>query len=177
MKKCLIKDQIDKKRFYIILMLGAKKMKRILLLFISSVFILLSMSIAVCELNKPLSDGMPTYEEFEARVKAFPYEATPERVAQIMAGIPKLKKCMNKKTIKELLGVPDYSRLSYGPKGPGEKWRGSSWTYYLSTRSNLVNIDDPCIQIFFNTFNQAHWIAPSNIKNAKEIGSPKDKCP
>ena len=151
-------------------------MKRNTLILVTSIFILLITNAALCQPNKPVSDNMPSYEEFAANVNAYPYVASSERVAKITAGIPHLEKCMDKTSIEELLGKPDYSRLSYGPKGPREKWLGSSWTYYMFKESDSTNNNDPSVQVFFDTSGKAHWIVLQNINGAHEIGSVQDQC-
>jgi hypothetical protein len=151
-------------------------MRRTILFLTLIIFATLQAKIILGQSVKPMPDGMPIYQEFEARIKEYPYIAPSERSVKILAGLPKLKRCMNKASIEALLGVPDYSDINYGPKGPGEHWLGSSWTYYLSKRSTLVNENDPCIQIFFDTDGHAQWIVPRNVKDAYEIGRVGEKC-
>lgn len=119
---------------------------------------------------QPVPDGMPTAEKFEKGIKQYPYSAPPERIAKITTGLTKVERDMTKQQILNLLGQPDYSRLDYGPKGPGEKWLGSSWVYWLSKRDNGINMNDPCVHVFFDTKDRADWIVPSNIHGAHEIG-------
>lgn len=151
-------------------------MRRIILFLTLILFTTLQAKIILGQSVKPLMDGMPTFQEFDARIKEYPYVAPDERSTKILAGLPKLERCMNKASIEALLGMPDFSELNYGPKGPGEHWLGSSWTYYLSKRSTLVNENDPCIQIFFDTGGHVSWIVPRNIKGAHEIGGVGEKC-
>jgi hypothetical protein len=125
---------------------------------------------------KPQGDGMPTYQEFENKIGRYPYSASPERVRRIVAGISKVTHCMTKAQIRALLGEPEYSRLDYGPKGPGEKWLGSDWTFYISKRDSGANLNDPRVEIFFDTHDRAHWIAPTRIEAAHEIGGPSSRC-
>jgi hypothetical protein len=138
--------------------------------------------VAVCLLvflegfAQPVADGMQTYEEFERKITQYPYHAKPKRMAKIISGIVKLRICMDKQQIQSLLGSPDYSRTLYGPKGPGEKWLGTSWMYFLTQESDLVNTNDSTVEVFFDTKNRAHWIVPQQIKEAREIGSFNAKC-
>ena len=83
---------------------------------------------------------------------------------------------MSKSEIHALLGAPDFSQLDFGPKGPNEKWLGSSWMYYLSKRGPGVNLNDPRVEIFFDTNDRAQWIVPGGIKGAQEIGSVNERC-
>jgi len=125
---------------------------------------------------KPVADGMPTYEEFERNIGDYPYRAKSERVAKIISGIPALTECMDKNQIQSLIGTPDYSSSSYGPKGPGEKWLGTSWMYYLTKQSSLVNTNDSTVEVFFDTKNRAHWIVPHHVDGGHEIGAVSAKC-
>jgi hypothetical protein len=125
---------------------------------------------------QPVADGMPSYEEFEKKISLYPYRAEAERAAKIKSGIAALKVCMGKEQVQSKIGVPDYSRASYGPKGPSEKWLGSSWTYYLAKQSSLVNTNDSTVEVFFDTKNRAHWIVPHHIDGAHEIGAVSVKC-
>ena len=124
---------------------------------------------------RAIPDGMPTAEEFEKGIQKYPYSAPPERTASVVTGLTKVERYMSKQQILDLLGRPDYSSINYGPKGPGEKWLGSSWTYWLSKRDSGVNVYDPCVEVFFNTNGLADWIAPSNIAGAHEIGGPRSE--
>jgi len=126
--------------------------------------------------DTPVPDGMPTYQQFENKVRLYPYQASPERAQKIRAGSGQLQNCMNKQQVSALLGLPDFSQLSYGPKGPREKWLGSTWVYYLAKQNSSTNLNDPNIEIFFDTTDRAQWIVPSHIKGARELGSPKHQC-
>ena len=79
---------------------------------------------------------------------------------------------MTKEQVARVIGEPDYSALSYGPKGPRMKWKGSSWVYYLSKRGDSANTFDPVVQVFFATDDRAAWIVPSNVEGLREKGSP-----
>jgi len=83
---------------------------------------------------------------------------------------------MTKAELETLLGPPDFSRLDFGPKGPGEKWLGSSWTYYLAKRDSSANEYDPRIQVYFDREDRAHWIAVTNVPGAKSLGGGHVKC-
>ena len=122
----------------------------------------------------PRHDGKRSYEEFRSAVKSFPYTASPERKERILAGYPKLEVGMTKEQVAVLIGEPDYSQLSYGPKGPNMRWKGSSWSYYLYKRGDGVNSFDPVVQVFFGTNDRAKWIVPSNIEGLREKGSPSE---
>jgi len=126
--------------------------------------------------TRAIPDGMQSYNDFEKKITRYPYIASKERSDKIVAGLKKVEVCMNKKQIMQLLGPPDYSQINYGPKGPGEKWLGSSWMYFLSKESELVNRNDPSVSVSFDTKDRAQWIAPSNVEGAYEIGTPGKEC-
>jgi hypothetical protein len=151
-------------------------MKRIVLL----QFILLLLTTACLAATGPdptaIPDGMQTYNDFEKNIAQYPFIASQERRTRIIAGLKKVELCMKKEQILKLLGPPDFSDINYGPKGPGEKWIGSSWMYYISKQSELVNLNDPRVEVFFDTNDRAHWIAPSHIEGAHELGKAGKKC-
>jgi hypothetical protein len=137
---------------------------------------LLSMVAAGCNKNNqsravPKQDGRRSYEVFAATVESYPYDAPPERKAQIIAGYPRLEVGMDKDQVAKLIGEPDYSQHSYGPKGPNMPWKGSSWTYWLRMRDDGVNMKAPSVEIFFGTDDRAHWIV-STVDGLGEKGSP-----
>ena len=119
----------------------------------------------------PKPDGKKTDQEFEAAIKTYPYDAPQARRDRIVKNGPRLEVGMSKEQVAELIGDPDYSRLMYGPKGPGARWLGSSWMYYLHKRDSNINVYNPCVQIFFGTDDRATWIVPSNIDGLTEKGS------
>ena len=143
---------------------------------ISIAFLAVCLLVSPESFAQPTADGMPTYEVFQKTIGQYPYHAKTERKAKIISGIAALKVCMDKKQIQSLIGAPDYSRVSYGPKGPGEKWLGTSWKYYLTKQSSLVNSNDSAVEVFFDTNNRAHWIVPRHIDGASEIGAVSGKC-
>jgi len=104
-----------------------------------------SSPIAVAQ--QPIPDGTPSYVQFADSIREFPYYASPERILKIKRGLAQIERCMSKSQIQSLLGTPDFGQVSYGPKGPGERWLGSSWTYYLSMRSTSVNENDSTVQV------------------------------
>jgi len=120
----------------------------------------------------PNVDGMKTIDEFYAEIKSYPFEAPQARRDKVINNYHNLEVGMPKEQVASILGEPDYSRLDYGPKGPGAKWLGSHWTYQLYKRSSSVNIYDPSILIFFGTDDRAKWIVPSAIEGLTEKGSP-----
>jgi len=75
-----------------------------------------------------------------------------------------------------MLGTPDYSEVMSGPKGPDEKWLGWAWMYYLSKRSKATNLNDPRVEIFFDTSYRATWIVPTGVPGAHEIGGVRERC-
>lgn len=146
----------------------------------SIILLLFSFILAGCYRDKqpqaiPKSDGKKSYKEFVAGVKIFPYEASLSRKDPIIRNYSKLEIGMSKDQIVALIGEPDYSQLSYGPKGPGEKWLGSTWNYFLylndSKSSQLNAKPDQWIEIFFDTEDKAHCIGPS-----KNLGLEKKGC-
>ncbi|MEO8674247.1 MAG: hypothetical protein ABI569_01635 [Casimicrobiaceae bacterium] len=106
----------------------------------------------------------------------FPYIAPPERAATIRAGLAHLKRCANKAAVRSLLGEPDFGRATRAAKGPGDKWIGSSWVYYLSKKDSGANRSDSRVEIFFDTGERAIWIAPSHVEGVREIGAFGDRC-
>ena len=150
-------------------------MNKIILVLLST-FLLLNSTTISAQTGQPVPDGMPSYDEFEAQITKYPYIALPERKNKIKLGIQRLTKCMNKSSVEELLGQPDYSKQSYGPKGPNEKWLGSNWTYYVFKESELVNLNDTMIHVFFNIADRAHWIVSSNFEGVSNIGGVQEKC-
>ena len=120
----------------------------------------------------PKPDGKKTSEEFRATIKSYPYKAPQPRKDRIIKNYPKVAIGMSKDQIAGLIGEPDCSGLIYGPKGPGEKWKGSCWTYCLRLRENGSNAFDPFVEIFFGTDDRAGWIVPSNIDGLTEKRSP-----
>lgn len=125
---------------------------------------------------RAIPDGMQTYKDFERNISQYPYVASQERSTKIVAGLKKVSLCMKKEQILKLLGPPDYSQINYGSKGPEEKWQGSSWMYYLSKQSHLVNLNDPRVEVFFDTNDCANWIVPSHIEDGRELGTPGKGC-
>lgn len=83
---------------------------------------------------------------------------------------------MTKDEISALLGAPDFSEIGYGPKGPNARWNGLWWMYFVSKQSDLSNMKDPAVEIFFDTTDRAHWIVPHGIEGASEIGSVEVAC-
>ena len=118
----------------------------------------------------PKPDGKRTCDEFEAAIKSYPYEAPQPRKDRIVKNYPKLAIGMSKDQVACLIGEPDCSVLIYGPKGPGEKWLGSAWTYCLRKREKGSNAYDPCVEIFFGTEDRANWIVPSNVDGLTKKG-------
>jgi hypothetical protein len=121
-------------------------------------------------------DGQPTYEQFAARVKTFPYVASPERARVVRSGAHKLTLCMDKATVLAVLGAPDYSSQAWGPKGPAEKFLGHSWSYAL-TKQKLANDKDEHVTISFDANGRAHWVYAVGIEGFTALGDPRHHCP
>lgn len=121
-------------------------------------------------------NSYPSYQVFVSGIRSYPYIAPAERRARIAEGAKLLHWCMTKDEVSRLLGAPDYSEINYGPKGPGERWLGSSWMFYISMQSDKVNLKNPRVEIFFDTTDRAHWLAPTGIEGANEIGAPDAVC-
>ena len=100
--------------------------------------------------------------------------ASPERRARVYAGYEKLEPGMSKDQVAALIGEPDYSEAGYGPKGPGERWLGSSWTYWLGKQDDGVNLYDPMVEVFFGTDGRADRIT-SSIRGLREKRMPSGK--
>ena len=121
-------------------------------------------------------DSYPDERAFNSGIKQYPYKATAERVKRIVDGVPSLESCMTKEEVHALLGAPDYSDVSYGPKGPHAHWLGSVWMFYISKQSDGGNVKDPRVEVFFDTTDRAKWIVPTGIAGTHEIGSPEAIC-
>ena len=121
-------------------------------------------------------DSYPDGRAFESSIRQYPYKAPPERAKRIMDGLKELHRCMTKDEVSTLLGAPDISEISYGPKGPNPRWLGSWWIFFVSKQSDLMNMNDPMIEIFFDTTDRAHWVVPHGIEGASEIGSVEVAC-
>lgn len=121
-------------------------------------------------------DSYPDGRAFERSIKQYPYKATTERAARIIAGVKKLHRCMTKDEVSALLGAPDFSEIAYGPKGPNARWQGSWWMFFVSKRSHMMNMQDPMVEVFYDTTDRAHWIVAHGIEGASEIGSAEVPC-
>lgn len=121
-------------------------------------------------------DSYPSYQAFVSGIKSYPYIASAERRARINEGAKLLRRCMTKDEVSGLLGAPDHSEIDFGPKGPNERWLGSNWVFYISMQSDMVSLKDPRIEIFFDTTDRAHWLVPTGIEGASEIGAPDVVC-
>lgn len=121
-------------------------------------------------------DSYPNSQAFLSGIKSYPYAASAERRVRIIEGAKVLHRCTTKDEVSRLLGAPDYSEISYGPKGAGARRLESSWTFYISKQSDIVNLKDPRIEIFFDSTDQAHWLVPTGIEGASEIGAPDVVC-
>jgi hypothetical protein len=119
----------------------------------------------------PVSDGMRSYKDFAAGIKAYPYEAPQSRKERIIRNFPTLEIGMTKDQVADVIGDPDFSQNSYGPKGPNMKWGGSTWEYYLAKRDDSANESDPCVFIAFGQDDRANWILPCNIDGLIEMSS------
>src|SRR5713101_6243499 len=107
-------------------------------------------------------DGKPTYEDFVRSVAgAWPYTASAARRARILGGYERVAPRMSKGEIAAAIGEPDYSQLT-GPKTEPRP-RGSMWVYILGKRSELVNMRDPVVEIFFDDGDRATRIVPRNV--------------
>jgi len=120
--------------------------------------------------NTPVPDGEHSYQEFRATISSFPYSAPSERKRRILTRYPRLRIGMTKHQVAELLGKPDYSQLTFGPKGPGEHWNGSFWTYHLYMRDDNGNEFDPALYVGFGTDGLVDWAAPSGIGSLSKLG-------
>jgi hypothetical protein len=119
----------------------------------------------------PVSDGKRSYNDFKQAVGSFPYTAPQERQNRIRSGYAQVAVGANKDEVARALGEPDFTQNDYSKEArPG--WLGSSWSYYLSKRSDGGNVSDPVVHVFFGTDGRATWIVPSNIEGLHEKGSP-----
>jgi outer membrane protein assembly factor BamE (lipoprotein component of BamABCDE complex) len=121
-----------------------------------------------------LQDNMPSAQEF-LNINTFPYTPTHERINQIKKGLVGIKFCMNKKQVKTVLGNPDYSQVNCS-KYLNIPCHGSTWVYYISKRSDSVNIYDPHLSLFFDKNNRLHRIAQTGIDDATPVNN-KTNCP
>lgn len=120
--------------------------------------------------GQPVPDGQKSYEEFRETIKSFPYSASEERKKQIAENYTGLRVGMSKEQVAALIGNPDYSQSLFGPKGFRQHWQGSSWKYRLFMREDGVNLNDPTIEVFFDTAGVLSWAVPSGISGLLEIG-------
>jgi hypothetical protein len=125
---------------------------------------------------EPVSDGLPRSEDFDDIVRQYPYRAPAARRAKIVSGFTWIAPCMLRKDIATLMGHPDDSQIDFGPKGPGEKWIGSSWTYYLEKQSAMINEHDAKVEINFDTENRVVWATSYGFDGAREVGNVQGKC-
>lgn len=110
--------------------------------------------------------GARDKDTFTRSIK-FPYNASDTRRNKIVSNFAKLKTCMNKNEIKNLLGDPDYGYQNYGAKG-NQPWKGSGWDYILKRKTQGGDNSDVAIQLFFDKNDKATRITPLLISNAKE---------
>ena len=121
--------------------------------------------------GQPVPDGQKSYEEFRLTIKSFPYSASEERKEHIAKNYADLRVGMTKKQVAVLIGDPDYSQSVFGPKGFSPHWKGSYWGYQLFMREDGVNnLNDPTIQVFFDTDGLLYWAVPYGISGLSEIG-------
>jgi hypothetical protein len=125
--------------------------------------------------QNPTPVGARAYEEFAATIKSYPYDASPETKIRVLKGYPKLEIGMTKAQVRSIIGEPDYGQQSYGPKGPNERWLGSSWTYYLRMRDALAT-EDSHVELFFGTDGKTDWIT-STILGLDEKPPPTTTRP
>ena len=115
------------------------------------------------------TDGQKSYKEFSATIKSYPYSASAERKERVLKNYSSLRVGMTKKEVSALIGDPDYSRIVFNPKEPGE----SSWQYALFIRAkDSANENDPYIDLSFGRDGLLRWAAPSQgLSQLPEIGS------
>ena len=121
-------------------------------------------------MSQYVPDGQKSYKEFRATIKSFPYSTSEDRKNQIVVNYLGLRVGMTQKQVAVLIGDPDYSQPIVGPKGFNAHWRGNDWSYRIFMREDGVNMNDPTIQVFFDTHGLLVWGVPSGISGLSEIG-------
>ncbi len=128
------------------------------------------------EINE-VSDTYKNYNEFISSIQKFPYTANDVQKQKIIGHYDKLVTGMTKEQVASLLGVPDFSDLNFGPKGPDMHLLGSAWTYVLSKKSDGLNLNDQELFISYDKSNRLKWAVPRNLGSLQEIGSPQASSP
>lgn len=120
---------------------------------------------------------MKSYEQFEATIKEFPYQAPLSRKDRIIKNYNKLDVGMTKEQVADLIGDPDFSQVDHQVKRKDGRtiWLGSTWNYYFYKRENLVNVYDPYLYVSFGTDDRACRFVPVNIEALTEKGPFKSK--
>jgi hypothetical protein len=101
----------------------------------------------------------------------YQYVATREREAQIVAGFPKLKLGQTREQVRNALGPPDFANPEFS-KAFNSQFLGWSYQYYIKERVVSPNMNDPCVEVFFDPNGKITWAVPENIAGLKEIGGP-----
>ncbi len=116
-------------------------------------------------------DSMSTYQQF-VDLHTFPYIAPKTKQDEVKRNYSKLSLGLSKSEVAKIIGLPDYSEISYSKENNPKKYLGSSWVYYFEKQSpTIVNEKtDKQIIVFFNPEGKTHWII-SNIDGLTEIGS------
>jgi hypothetical protein len=139
-------------------------MKRLLV----CVYLLIIVSDGIAANNQTVMQSLKDYEEFKESVSSFPYSISAERKDSILKNYKNLHVGITKEQVYALLGKPDYSQTLLGPKGPGEKWLGSKWTYVFLMNEETT---DANIEIYFGTDELTYWIVPTSMDVLPEIGA------
>jgi hypothetical protein len=136
------------------------------------ILILVVTSCLVSCYRRPAADGKHSREQFVGSLRGFPYDASPQRQAQVFGSYSKLSVGMSKQQIASILGDPDYSDIT----GPMTLWgmrpNGSEWVYAIHCEAQFCGTfgGDKLVQVFFNLDDHADWIVPHGINSLQEIG-------
>lgn len=126
--------------------------------------------------TKPTDVG-PTYAGLTAATVTsidgveYEYVASAEREQQIVRGFPKLKVGQSREEVRDTLGLPDTARPRHS-KAYNSQFLGWSYIYRIKMRSGGPNINDVCVELFFDPAGNLKWAVPNHIPGLKEIGNP-----
>ena len=108
-----------------------------------------------------------------------PYQISEPRRKALVAGAQKLKLGMTKHETEELLSSPDFEDLRTSGKLYPREFPGAVKTcwfqrgYYIFKRNeNLADRHDEGLFLSFDRDGKLQWIAPLNIKELTQRGSP-----
>ena len=108
------------------------------------------------------------------------YQASTDREQKITYGAKKLKLGMPRSQVQQLLGKPDFTQLRQSGHGYPSEIPGApkscdyEWAYIIAKDgTNLADMSDTALFVFFSEGDKLFWIAPQNIKGVEAKGSPE----